>query len=218
MELFVEFGVGGHIDDAVWAWSFELAFWGQCGQGFDEVSAVDAIMRQIGGRSTGVAIRERIHGDEQSFERDRQPAQQRERDRTKEILRSTRPRTMEVLDGCTPEQLDWVDPERKLPAWATWYTLRQMGWHIANTESRYYLASLGIDPPESSEDLMHELRRSADHVERAIDALPADVIIEVQGEVWTTTKVLRRLAWHKRAELNVIQDLARKSARALGVR
>ena len=191
MELFVEFGVGGHIDDAVWAWSFELAHWGLCGQGFDEISAVDAFISQIGGRSTDVVIRERIYGDEQSFERDRQPAQQRERDRTKEILRLTRPRTMEVLAACTPEQLDWVDPERKLPAWATWYTLRAMGWHIVNTESRYYLARLGVDPPESSEDLMCELRNSADHVERTIDALPADVIIEVKGEVWTTTKVLR---------------------------
>jgi hypothetical protein len=34
-----------------------------------------------------------------------------------------------------------------------------------------------------------------------------DRVVEADGEVWTTTKLLRRLAWHERSELRVMREL-----------
>ncbi|HEV3364579.1 MAG TPA: hypothetical protein VG795_10675 [Acidimicrobiia bacterium] len=45
--------------------------------------------------------------------------------------------------------------------------------------------------------------------------LPAALQTEEHGERWTTTKVLRRLAWHERAELEVMKQMLRKARLAL---
>jgi len=210
MDVYVESGVGGHVDDAVQAWVFDPSWWGLCGQGIDENSALHALRRAVG-RVGDVTVVERIEGDERAFERDRQPATGAERERTAEILRRVRADTIRLLKSCTAAQLDWVDPDRRLPAWATWASLRDMGWHLADTESRYYLASLGVTSPPRRTNLLDELRSSAAHVHRALGELPDNLIVEQGHEVWTTTKVLRRLAWHERGELTVMTELVAKS-------
>lgn len=213
MDVYVESGVGGHIDDAVQAWVFDLPWWGTCGQGVDENDALDDLRDAIGS-SGDLNVVERVDGDEQAFERDRESATASERRRTTEILRRVRAETMTLLERCTAAQLEWVDPDRDLPTWATWVTLHDMGWHVADTESRYYLSRVGIAPPLRRRHLLDELRSSAAHVHRTLGELPDNRVVEKDGEVWTTTKVLRRLAWHERGELVVMSELADKAARA----
>lgn len=40
-----------------------------------------------------------------------------------------------------------------------------------------------------------------------VAAMPSDLVRRVDGEVWTTVKVLRRLAWHERSELRTLRRL-----------
>jgi hypothetical protein len=40
-------------------------------------------------------------------------------------------------------------------------------------------------------------------------------VVEQNGEVWTTVKLLRRLAWHERAEQPVMAQLADRARRVL---
>jgi hypothetical protein len=40
VDVYVESGVGGHVDDAVRTWVFDLPWWGVCGQGIDETGAL----------------------------------------------------------------------------------------------------------------------------------------------------------------------------------
>ncbi|MBA2317451.1 MAG: DinB family protein [Euzebyales bacterium] len=199
---YVESGTGMHVDDATVAWTFDLERWGECGLGSDEATALAA----LGDPDAQVA--ERIHGDEQAFVRDRQPASDAELDATMAILAKTRAATLALLAGLPDAVLDWDDPDRILPSWARWRTLRQLAWHVADTESRYYLTGLGEAPLPRGDDLLAELERSAAHVATTLLRLPRDRVVERGGEVWTTTKLLRRLAWHERGELAVMRGLA----------
>jgi hypothetical protein len=138
LQAYLESGVGAHVDDAVVAWVFDLDLWGLCGQGTTEASALDALARAASDVRGPVALRvvERIHGDERAFARDRQPAAEGERARTLEVLAEARRETLALIAACPDPVLDWDDPERVLPPWAIWRTLRGRGWHGADTESR----------------------------------------------------------------------------------
>ena len=83
-----------------------------------------------------------------------------------------------------------------------------MAWHLADTESRYYLPSLGLPSRPRLPDLPDELAASAAHVRRTLLAAPPDLIRTDAGETLTTTKLLRRLAWHEPAELVTMRALA----------
>jgi hypothetical protein len=187
------------------AWTFEPDFWGVCGQGATEADAIADLSALTG---CAVEVAERIRGDEQAFARDRQAGTAAERERTVEILAAVRPQTVEFIRSCSDAVLDWDDPERDLPAYARWRTIRLMAWHIADTESRYYLPSLGIGPASRGTDLMAELHVSYQHVHEAVETMPADLVRTDRDEVWTTTKVWRRLAWHERGELVAMRELA----------
>ncbi|CAN5153722.1 hypothetical protein BH20ACT8_BH20ACT8_20010 [soil metagenome] len=119
---YVEPGTGMHVDDATVAWTFDLERWGECGLGSDEATALAAL-------GDPDAQAERIHGDEQAFVRDRQPASDAELDATMAILAKTRAATLALLAGLPDAVLDWDDPDRILPSWARWRTLRQLAWH-----------------------------------------------------------------------------------------
>lgn len=209
LNAYVESGVGGHIDNATQAWAFDLNCWGTCGQGDDEPAA----LADLAGRTLVASLRvvERIVGYELAFQRDRAPAITAERTRTQEILDTCRAETIELIRSATDAELDYDDPERVLPAWATWRTPRQLAQHIADTETHYYLASLGVEPPPRAPDLLAELVRSAEHVRATLPTLPPDLVVEEGGQMWTTTKVLRRLAWHERGELVVLRRLLAKA-------
>jgi hypothetical protein len=59
-------------------------------------------------------------------------------------------------------------------------------------------------------NLLGELEQSARHVNDTFAALPPGLVRRDAGTVWTSVKLLRRLAWHEPGELAVMQDLARR--------
>jgi hypothetical protein len=86
---------------------------------------------------------------------------------------------------------------------------------VADTESRYYLPRLGLPSRPREADLLVELRRSAAHVQATISSVAPALLRHSDGEVWTTTKLLRRLAWHERGELVVMRQLAERARQHL---
>lgn len=210
VSAYVENDAGMAADNSSAAWAFDLEFWGRCGQGDDEALAL-LDLRRILGRDAQLAVAERVHGDEQAFNRDRVPCTQDERQATLSILAAIRPQTIALVDACSDAELDWDDPERVLPSYAGWRTLRQMAWHVADTESRYYLPSLGLGYRERAPELIDELRLSGDHTRKLVETMPSDLVTEGEHGVWTTVKVLRRLAWHERSELTVMQAMLLKA-------
>jgi hypothetical protein len=223
-DIHVEVGVGAHIDDATVAWTFDIAHWGLCGQGTDEQSAVEHLagpahaayrgFLERHGESCPEPVRgevvERVVGDEQAFQRDREPATDAELERTVQIHAWARADLLALLADATEAELDHDDPARIMPVWAPWRTIRQTARHIADTESRYYLAMLGVPPPERDDDLSADLDRSAAHVHRVLPTLPRDLVRTARGEVWTTRKALRRLACHERGEVDAMRALLRR--------
>jgi hypothetical protein len=218
LRAYLEFGVGAHVDDAVVAWVFDLDLWGVCGQGTSGASALDALARAASDVRGTVPLRvvERIHGDEQAFARDHRPAADSQRARTLEILAQARQQTLALIAACPDPVLDWDDPGRVLPPWASWRTLRGMAWHVADTESRYYLPGLGLPTRPREDDLLEELRRSGEQVRAVVATVAPGLVREAPGQVWTTTKLLRRLAWHERSELRTMRQLAERAHQQLG--
>ncbi|MGI8869011.1 MAG: hypothetical protein ACR2F6_09225 [Mycobacteriales bacterium] len=79
----------------------------------------------------------------------------------------------------------YVENDAGIAEWARWRTLRQMAWHVADTESRYYLPSLGLGYRERAAGLFEELELSAEHTHRVIEAMPAGIVVEGAQETWT---------------------------------
>ncbi len=176
---------------------FDLDRWGRCGLGGSEAAALGDLHRALSGPVETV-VAERIEGDEGAFARDCMPCTDRERQATVAILREIRPLTIALLRSCSDAQLDFDDPQRVLPLWASWRTLRQMGWHVPDTE------------PERVNDLFEELESSAEHVQRVVEVMPADLVVEGTQGTWTSTKELRRLGWHERGELVAMRAMLAK--------
>jgi hypothetical protein len=184
------------------AWSFDLDLWGVCAQGPDPAAALSAFRARYG----EAEVAEAIEGDEQAFSRDLQPATDAELLTTMTILDRQRVRSLRVL-RLPDEVLDRDDPERVLPHWAGWRTIRQTLWHIADTESRYYLPHCELPSRPRAAGLEAELVESAAHVRTVLSDLPRSIDARLGGEIWTSTKLLRRLAWHEAGELQAIGDL-----------
>ncbi len=191
------------FDEGAAAWSFDLDLWGRCVQGNSGERAVSAFMLAYG----SVQVVETVQGDEQAFGRDMEPLRDEELDATLTILAEQRQRAVQFLSSLPPKVLDYDDPSRELPSYARWRTIRQMLWHITDTESRYYLPSLGLPAKPRNADLSTELLESSRHVRASIATMPRSVVARDRGQVWTATKVARRLAWHERGELDAIEDL-----------
>jgi hypothetical protein len=198
---YVETGVAMASDSGVAAWSYEPSLWGRCGQGPDEATALAALTPEP------VTVAERVGGDERAFGPDLLPATTAQRQATLDILARARAETIRLVAGASAEILDRDDPARALPSFAGWRTLRQMAWHLTDTESRYYLPSLGLPARPRLPDLLKELAASGEHVRRTLATIPPDLRTD-SAEVWTTTKLLRRLAWHEPAELTTMRALA----------
>ncbi|HUF33934.1 MAG TPA: DinB family protein [Acidimicrobiales bacterium] len=220
---------------------FDLEHWGLFADGADETSALAALehahesfarfLSQHGascGPFQEVEVAERQPPtDEGAFDFERAPATAAERQRTLELYRWAREDLVRLLETATDTELDWVDDSRRLPDWAWWHTARQMAWHCAITESCYYLASVGVSrpppfaelttplPAPSTATLLDLLAVSQAHVERSIEHLPSDLVVVTNDEVWTTRKVLRRLAGHERAENDVTAALLHNARLAL---
>ncbi|MGP9539141.1 hypothetical protein ACT3SP_14095 [Brachybacterium sp. AOP43-C2-M15] len=184
-------------------WAFDADLWGVCVQA-PTVERATASWRSMHGPSTVV---EALQGDEQAFGRDFLPATDAEVERTLAILAEQRPRATRLVDELSAEALDADDPGRVLPGWARWRTIRDMLWHICDTESRYYLPMTGLPARERDADLRTELAASQRHVRSVLHRMPRAQVHRERGEVWTATKLLRRLAWHERGELDAIDAL-----------
>lgn len=206
----VESGVGMAYDSGSAAWVYDIDLWGVCGQGRDEAEALRQLRGALG-PDVDIVVTERIEGDEQAFTRDYLPSTPEEGDMTVAILEEARRGVVDLLRSCTEAELDWDDADRPLPRFATWRTLRQMGWHIADTESRYYLPATGLPAKPRTEDLLAELKQSAQHISAQLRAVPPDLVSEDASERWTTVKLLRRLAWHERAELSVMRSMLHRA-------
>lgn len=70
-----------------------------------------------------------------------------------------------------------------------------MAWHVADTESRYYLAMMGIPPQPGATELVAEMVQSHDHVVNTLPRLAIDRVMQRADEVWTTRKVCF-VGWH----------------------
>ncbi len=206
VSAYVENGVSLAHESGSAAWVFDPDLWGVCGQGTDEGAALRDLARMLGHR-VEITVVERLWGDGQVFERDRLPCTEEERRLTLDILAGTRAQTVALLVSCTPEELDSVDHNRALPSFASWRTLREMGWHVTDTECRYYLPAAGLPSRPPEPDLLTELRVGAVHVRDQVERMAPGVVVEQDGDVWTTVKLLRRLAWHERAELAVMRTM-----------
>ncbi|MBA2639390.1 MAG: hypothetical protein H0U77_05250 [Nocardioidaceae bacterium] len=206
MQAFVENDVGMAFDHGSAAWVFDLDHWGVCGQGPDEAAALADLAVRVG---SAVIVAERIRGDERAFLRDRRPATDQEWATTLTVLAAVRPQTIAFVQS-HPELLDRDDPNRALPEFAGWRTLRQMAWHIADTESRYYLPMAGLPGKQGVSDLLEELGSSHDHVTAVITSMAPDIDVATEGTEWTSTKLLRRLAWHERGELEAMTAMAER--------
>jgi hypothetical protein len=117
IEAYVEVGVALATDSGVAAWSYAPSLWGRCGQGPDEATALAALTD----RPTVVV--ERVVGDEQAFSADFRPATPAQRDATLAVLARARAETLALVAGTPDEVLDRDDPDRVLPAFASWRTL-----------------------------------------------------------------------------------------------
>lgn len=196
------------------AWVFEPELWGRCGQGPDQAAALADLARQLpSGIEPRVVESHVARSDEEAFVRDHEPCTEAERTATLTVLAETRPATIALLASLPDAVLDWDDPERVLPSYARWRTIRQLAWHVCDTESRYYLPLLGLGYRERASDLRTELVESASHVRAVVAEMPVDLVrVHAEHGTWTTVKVLRRLAWHERGELAVLRALATKAA------
>lgn len=201
-EIFIESAVGMAYDSGAAVWSFDLDLWGTCIQAPGADEAVQAFERVHG----PAAVRERIDGDEQAFIRDYAPASDAELAVTLKTLATHRRRTLRLLDRLSDAVLDRDDPQRRMPTWARWRTISDNLWHIADTESRYYLPSLDLPSKEREHGLEPELRASAAHVHEIVHRMPRHLVVSGE-EVWTSTKLLRRLAWHEPGEVDAIEAL-----------
>lgn len=204
VNVYVENGVTMAHDNGAAAWAFDADHWGVCGQGLTESEALEDLKVRF---PPGALLRvaEQIQGDEKAFDRDRVPASQEEVERTIEILAAARTELLELLQNLTDSELDQSIPQGA--GFAGWSTVRERAWHIADTESRYYLPALGLPSKRRSLDLLSELRESAEYIGTILRGMPRNLTRKTDGEVWTSTKLLRRLAWHERGELAVIRQM-----------
>jgi hypothetical protein len=76
----------------------------------------------------------------------------------------SRDETIRLISAASAAELDWRDPARRLPDWAQWQTARQLAWHIADVESRYYLTGLGLPARTRTAKVITELRETHAHV------------------------------------------------------
>lgn len=222
MRAYVDRRAGMAAEDWSAAWTFDLEHWGTCGQGPDEEAALADLAARcdLGAHAPGAAVLEVVErvgraasGDETVFRRDRLPASEAEREETLAILERARARTLELVRAAPPTVLAYRDPDRVLPPYAWWHTVGQIALHIADTESRYYLPQLGLPARERASDLVTELEESGAHVRRVVSRMEPDLAATSDRHgSWTSVKVLRRLAWHERAELDVLTGLVEQAA------
>lgn len=198
--MYIDGGAGMTRVGGVAAWTFETGHWGECGQGDSEFDALANLARRVGTADFHVAERIGTGEARQVFDTDLVPATEEQVTATASILRAERARTIALVESASPAALRMPGADVPQPTWMRWRTAEAIAWHVADTESRHYLGLLGLGSREPLGSLRAELAESAAWVQERLRTMPRDARAEVSGEVWTSVKVLRRLAWHERVE------------------
>ncbi len=107
------------------------------------------------------------------------------------------------------ELKDWVDPSKVR---STFHgpcpsTIEATRSHVSKTQA-YYLSRLGLSLQEGEFMMMRRLGLSLLHKE--FEAHGNKPPVEVEGELWTLKKVLRRFVWHDRIHAKAIERMMRK--------
>ncbi|MDA4135249.1 MAG: hypothetical protein OK441_06740 [Thaumarchaeota archaeon] len=104
---------------------------------------------------------------------------------------------------------DWVDPAKvrstfhgQCPS-----TIEATHSHVAKTQA-YYLSRLGLPLQEGEFMMMRRLGLAL--LRKEFDAQGNKPPVEVDGELWTLKKVLRRFVWHDRIHAKAIARMMRK--------
>jgi len=163
-----------------------------------------------------VEVAGRVAGNEVLFGTDRDPATPAEIDSTLRLLACSRADLLGSLEALPRDAFDWDPPYAHFEAWASWRTIRQILAHIANTETRYYLPTIGHETrlaPASGEGdwraylAAHRAETSA-CLELLRDSPDLLRLREEPDDQWSVRKVLRRLVWHELMHWKSIRRIA----------
>jgi len=155
--------------------------------------------------SPEVHVVERVSGDEVLFSADRAAVSPEQVDLTVRLLAATRSDLLDTVGRLPEAALDWDPPYRSFASWATWRTVRQILAHLANTETHYYLAQIGLVPrtsPASADGdwqafLAGHRSETLSRLQELRDDSDRRRVINRDGEEWSAAKVLRRLVRHE---------------------
>ncbi len=103
----------------------------------------------------------------------------------------------------------WVDPAKVRASFhgPCPSTIEATRSHVARTQA-YYLSRLGL--PLQEGDFMMMRRLGLNLLGKEFEAHANKPPVEVDGELWTLKKVLRRLVWHDRVHAKAIARMMRK--------
>lgn len=171
---------------------------------------------------------EEIFGHEPLFGHDREPATIGEIDLAMAMLRATHHDLVELLNNTPDAFLDWEPPYRRFADWADWRTVDATLAHMANAESRYYLAMIGYEAQramvtteddwrdylpsvrgDTIECLAH-LRTSADRARVTTRGRKSRRAPDGEVEEWSVRKALRRIARHDLLHTRSIERIRRE--------
>ena len=122
-------------------------------------------------------------------------------------------RTFKSLYGSSALK-HWVDPSR---ARRTFYgecpkTIQEVFDHV-NATQHYYVSRAGLLPSEEETDFLATRNLYADRIERLFRAQGSSRVYDVDNELWTLKKILRRFVWHDRIHGKAITRILAKQKR-----
>ena len=141
---------------------------------------------------------------ESFFRHDWKPLRQEEVEHALKLLTWSRADLLKVIAGLSPEKLDATYP---LERWSINGILK----HIGGAEW-WYLDRLGRAFPKAdvSDDARTRLKQTRDALHKALPALVGvDMVVGLEGELWSPRKVLRRALWHEIDHIRHIQKLVK---------
>ena len=151
------------------------------------------------------------------FSRDAEPCGINELDLAIQLLSASREDLLATVSSLPSDALDWDPPYRSFADWATWRTVRAILAHVANTETHYYLRSIGHEPRSAPaeaegdwEKFLPQHRRETIRFLEGIRGAADGARVSRDGEEWSLRKVLRRLVRHELLHWKSIRRIDRE--------
>jgi hypothetical protein len=167
-----------------------------------------------------IRVVERVRGDEVMFSRDVESCETSELDLAIQLLSASREDLLSAVSSLPSAALDWDPPYRSFASWATWRTVRAILAHVANTETHYYLRSIGQQPcsmPAEADgnwaEFLPEHRQETIRFLEGVRASSDRARVSRDGEEWSLRKVLRRLVRHELLHWKSIRRIGREYKR-----